>query len=87
LKISDFVEKGATGLLSVYQDTNLLEMLMLFQAHSVRIALICDEKKKINTGIPSIMYTVFFSFIIEKRYDYEKERSQYYWRYIPLSNI
>ena len=30
LKIADFVEKGAGGLLSVYQDTNLLEMLMLF---------------------------------------------------------
>lgn len=40
-KVSDFVIRG-DGILSVYQDTNLLEMLMLFESHSVRIALVCD---------------------------------------------
>jgi hypothetical protein len=33
-------------------------MLMLFQANSNRIALVCDEKRKTVSGIPSIMYTV-----------------------------
>ena len=47
-----------TPMLSVYKDTNLLEMLMLFQANSNRIALVCDEKRKTASGIPSIMYTV-----------------------------
>jgi hypothetical protein len=46
------------NLLTVYSDTNLLEMLMLFQARSTRIALICNLKKKIDPNIKSIMYSV-----------------------------
>jgi len=36
------------NLLTVYADTNLLEMLMLFQARSTRIALVCNLKGKID---------------------------------------
>lgn len=35
-------------ILTVYSDTNLLEMLMLFQARSTRIALVCNLKRKID---------------------------------------
>ena len=45
-------------LLSVYEDTNLLEMLMLFQAKSNRFAIVIGKKKKIEPGIASIMYSV-----------------------------
>lgn len=46
------------NLLTVYSDTNLLEMLMLFQARSTRIALVCNLKKKIDPNMMSIMYSV-----------------------------
>ncbi len=41
LKAEEFIDTK-TPLLSVYKDTNLLEMLMLFQANSKRIAFVCD---------------------------------------------
>ena len=44
--------------MSVYEDTNLLEMLMLFQAKSNRFAIVIGKKKKIEPGIESIMYSV-----------------------------
>jgi hypothetical protein len=45
---------------------------MLFQANSNRIALVCDEKRKTVSGIPSIMYTVINLLIkLEKWYDNE----------------
>lgn len=62
IKPEDVIDHN-TNFLSVYKDTNLLEMLMLFQANSSRIALICDEKKKTDSTIPSIMYTVQIYFI------------------------
>lgn len=46
-------------ILTVYEDTNLLEMLMLFQAKSTRVALVCNQKRKIDPKIKSIMYSVF----------------------------
>lgn len=45
-------------LLTVYSDTNLLEMLMLFQARSTRVALVCNLKRKIDPKMESIMYSV-----------------------------
>ena len=45
-------------MLTVYEDTNLLEMLMLFQAKSTRFALIVNARRKIDQNILSIMYTV-----------------------------
>lgn len=77
-----------TPMLSVYKDTNLLEMLMLFQANSNRIALICDEKRKTASGIPSIMYTVLFMIIwIEKRHDHEEKGSKDYWGCVFVPDI
>lgn len=76
-----------TPMLSVYKDTNLLEMLMLFQANSNRIALICDEKRKTASGIPSIMYTVVIDLNVEKRHDYEEERSEDYRSGVLVSDI
>ena len=45
-------------MLTVYEDTNLLEMLMLFQAKSTRFALVVNARRKIDQNILSIMYTV-----------------------------
>ena len=45
-------------MLTVYEDTNLLEMLMLFQAKSTRFALVVNARRKIDSNILSIMYTV-----------------------------
>lgn len=55
---ADEIMKPNSNLLTVYADTNLLEMLMLFQAKSTRIALVCNLKKKIDPKIESIMYSV-----------------------------
>lgn len=52
------VMKENANMLTVYEDTNLLEMLMLFQAKSTRVALVCNQKKKIDVNILSIMYSV-----------------------------
>ena len=46
------------NMLTVYEDTNLLEMLMLFQARSTRFALVVNACRKIEQGVLSIMYTV-----------------------------
>jgi hypothetical protein len=43
--------KSNSNLLTVYSDTNLLEMLMLFQAKATRIALVCNLKRKIDPTI------------------------------------
>jgi hypothetical protein len=51
--------KQNAKMLTVYEDTNLLEMLMLFQAKSTRVALVCNKKRKIDPNIKSIMYSVF----------------------------
>ncbi len=45
------IMKPNANMLTVYSDTNLLEMLMLFQAKSTRIALICSLKKKTDPTI------------------------------------
>ena len=45
-------------MLTVYEDTNLLEMLMLFQAKSTRFALVVNAVRKIDKDILTIMYTV-----------------------------
>ena len=45
-------------MLTVYEDTNLLHMLMIFQAKSTRIALVCNLKRKVDPKIESIMYSV-----------------------------
>lgn len=55
---ADEIMKPNSNLLTVYADTNLLEMLMLFQAKSTRVALVCNLKKKIDPKIESIMYSV-----------------------------
>ena len=55
------IMKPNANILTVYSDTNLLEMLMLFQAKSTRIALICNLKKKTDPRIESIMYSVTLS--------------------------
>ncbi len=52
------VMKFSSNMLTVYEDTNLLEMLMLFQAKSTRIALVCNQKKKTDVNVLSIMYSV-----------------------------
>lgn len=51
-----FVERQ--DILCVYEDTNLLEMLMLFQARSERYSIVIGKKKKIEPGVQSIMYSV-----------------------------
>jgi hypothetical protein len=43
--------KPNANMLTVYSDTNLLEMLMLFQAKSTRIALVCNLKRKVDPKI------------------------------------
>lgn len=53
--------KPNANILTVYSDTNLLEMLMLFQAKSTRIALVCNLRKKTDPKIESIMYSVVLS--------------------------
>lgn len=53
-------------ILTVYEDTNLLEMLMLFQAKSTRVALVCNQRRKIDPNIKSIMYSVFILIFLEK---------------------
>ena len=50
--------KQNAKMLTVYEDTNLLEMLMLFQAKSTRVALVCNNRRKIDPNIKSIMYSV-----------------------------
>ncbi len=45
------------------------------------------KRKKLIQEFHLSCIQYFFYFILEKWYDYEKERSQYYWCYIPLSNI
>lgn len=54
-----FAEKQ--DILCVYEDTNLLEMLMLFQTRSERYSIVIGKKKKIEPGIQSIMYSVNLS--------------------------
>ena len=34
-------------------------MLMLFQAKSTRVALVCNQRRKVDTNILSIMYSVW----------------------------
>lgn len=46
------------GIMSVYEDTNLLEMLMLFQAKSYRFALVIAKKRKVFPGVNTLMYSV-----------------------------
>ena len=52
--------KEEENFLSVYADTNLLEMLMLFQTKSNRLALVSNKYKKIVPGVKSIEYSVIF---------------------------
>ena len=46
------------GMLSLYQDTNLLEILMLFEDKAERVALVVNQKRKITPGLESIYYSV-----------------------------
>lgn len=62
------VMKENFNMLTVYEDTNLLEMLMLFQAKSTRVALVCNQKKKTDVNVLSIMYSVSMGLCLEKRY-------------------
>jgi hypothetical protein len=48
------------GILSLYQDTNLLEILMLFEDKAERVALVVNQKRKITPGLESIYYSVIF---------------------------
>lgn len=57
MRAEEILQHNAS-ILTVYCDTNLLEMLMLFQANSTRVALVCKAKKKVNPDIASIMYSV-----------------------------
>lgn len=59
-----FTEKQ--DILCVYEDTNLLEMLMLFQARTERYSIVIGKKKKVEPGIQSIMYSVIHAGYIEK---------------------
>ena len=54
------------NVLNVYADTNLLEMLMLFQSQSYRYAVVIGKKKKIEPGKESIMYSVKIYYKLEK---------------------
>lgn len=62
------VMKENANMLTVYEDTNLLEMLMLFQAKSTRVALVCNQKKKTDVNILSIMYSVPMLLFLEERH-------------------
>ena len=53
--------KPNTNMVTVYEDTNLLEMLMLFQAKSTRIALVVNARRKVDVNIASIMYSVLLA--------------------------
>lgn len=50
----------------MYEDTNLLEMLMLFQARGERYSIVIGKKKKIEPGVQSIMYSVSYGLFLEK---------------------
>lgn len=58
MRAGDVMRHTTEKMLTVYQDTNLLEMLMLFQAKSTRFALVVKACRKIDKNILSIMYTV-----------------------------
>lgn len=65
LSVEDlFVEKQ--DILCVYQDTNLLEMMMIFQSRNQRYSVVIGKKKKIDPGVQSIMYSVNLFINIEK---------------------
>lgn len=65
LSVEDlFVEKQ--DILCVYQDTNLLEMMMIFQSRNQRYSVVIGKKKKIDPGVQSIMYSVNYFINIEK---------------------
>jgi hypothetical protein len=42
----------------IYEDTNLMELLMLFEAKKARLALVANKKKKLQAGLNSIYYSV-----------------------------
>lgn len=46
------------SLLIIYEDTNLMELLMLFEAKRARIAFVGNRKKKVKAGLNSIYYSV-----------------------------
>ena len=52
------VMKPNANMLTVYEDTNLLHMLLIFQAKKTRVALVCNQKRKNDPNIKSIMYSV-----------------------------
>lgn len=54
---SDFIHED-DSLLTIYEDTNLMELLMLFEAKKARIALVANKKRKVEAGVNSIYYSV-----------------------------
>ena len=53
---SEFVHED-DSLLMIYEDTNLMELLMLFEAKKARIALVANKKRKVEAGLNSIYYS------------------------------
>jgi CBS domain containing-hemolysin-like protein len=58
MQVCDVMRHSTERVLTVYEDTNLLEMLMLFQAKSTRFALVVNAIRKVDKDVLSIMYTV-----------------------------
>lgn len=56
-QFSEFIHED-DNLLMIYEDTNLMELLMLFEAKKARIAMIVNKKRKVQAGINSIYYSV-----------------------------
>ena len=75
LKAGDVMKPNA-NMLTVYKDTNLLHMLMIFQAKSTRVALVCNQSRKLDPTIESIMYSVLLPHL-EKRYGLYKQNSKH----------
>lgn len=46
------------NMLTIYEDTNLMELLMLFEAKKARLALVANKKRKVQAGLNSIYYSV-----------------------------
>jgi hypothetical protein len=64
---SEFVHED-DSLLMIYEDTNLMELLMLFEAKKARIALVANKKRKVEAGLNSIYYSVPHCLDLEIRY-------------------
>jgi Mg2+/Co2+ transporter CorB len=63
-KVKDLIQPDE-NILTIYEDTNLMELLMLFEAKKARIALVANKKRKVQAGLNSIYYSVGYNSNLE----------------------